>query len=106
MPNAFTKPGYIWSEIVCEIEWLQDERGDLSAALAEIEDQLGSEYWESEALLTVTVSEGVAELIREVENIDGAERAELDRRQTEGERRLAELNQQLTELQTKQADDE
>lgn len=88
---TFTKPGAVWSEIVNEIEWLQNERGDLSTALAEIENQLGSEYWESEALLTVTVSEGVAELIRAAKNTDGAELAELDQRLTELDQRLAEL---------------
>ncbi len=86
----FTKPGYIWSEVVCEIEWLQDSRGDLTHALVAVEDQLAAEYWESENEFTITVGDEVAELIRQVENNDSAERAELDRRLAERDRQASD----------------
>jgi len=58
MPDmTFTKPGYVWSEIVCEIEWLQEDEGDLSETMMAIENQLPDEYWDSEAKFTITVSE-------------------------------------------------
>jgi len=83
---TFTKPGYVWSEIVCEIEWLQEEQGDLSDALMAIENQLGHEYWDSEAEFTITVPDHVAKLVTQVENTDTVEQAALDRRLTERDR--------------------
>ncbi len=59
-------------------------------ALMSIEDQLPDEYWESEDQFTITVSAQVAELITQVENTDTAERAELDRRLNERDRKAME----------------
>ncbi len=55
-----------------------------------IEDQLPDEYWDSEDQFTITVSAQVAELITQVENTDTAERAELDRRLNERDRKAME----------------
>jgi hypothetical protein len=61
-----THAGIVWSEIVNELDWLQNERGDLSEAMVAIEDQLPAEYWDSEQAMTVNVSPAVAALIAEV----------------------------------------
>ncbi len=96
---TFTKPGDAWSEVVCEIEWLQDEQGDLSDVLMAIEDQLPDAYWDSPDDFTITVADHVATLIRQVENTDAAEGAEMDRR-------LAERDRQAQEARSLTEDDE
>lgn len=67
---AITKLGCEWGEIVNEIEWLQEEQGDLSEAMMSIEDQLPVEYWDSEAEFTVSVPAYVAKLVARVETTD------------------------------------
>jgi hypothetical protein len=42
---TITKAGDVWSEIVNEIDWLQDEQGNLSETMMSIEDQLPDGYW-------------------------------------------------------------
>jgi hypothetical protein len=86
---TFTKPGYVWSEVVNEICWLQEEEGDLSDAMMAIEDQLPDEYWDSEAEFTVSVPAHVATLVKRVENTDTAEQRELDRVLNERDRQAA-----------------
>ncbi len=88
---TFTKRGDEWSEVVCEIEWLQDEQGDLSETMQAIEDQLPDAYWDSPDDFTITVSAQVAELVTQVENTDAAERAALDRRLNERDRQAAQV---------------
>ncbi len=88
MPDLYTltKTGCDWSEVVNEIEWLQEQEGDLSETMQAIENQLGHEYWESEEEFTITVSPAIAETIRKVANNDAAERAALDHRLAERDR--------------------
>ncbi len=62
---TLTKDGCDWSEVVNEIEWLQESKGDLTAAMVVIESQLPDEYWDMDSPLTIHVPADVAALIDE-----------------------------------------